>query len=89
MTLPLLRVDHSDAKERAYYHRKAVIVQAPNQATVDKKCVEFRGHGTAVGAHSQLYPRTPNLYRWPRVRLFVFSVDQELSNGNRECPAEL
>ncbi|MGZ8404757.1 MAG: hypothetical protein ACXW38_03725 [Nitrospira sp.] len=40
MTLPLLRVDHSDAKERARYHRKVVVVQAPDQATVDEQFVE-------------------------------------------------
>jgi hypothetical protein len=41
--LPLLHVDHSDAKERARYHRKAVVVHAPDQATVDEKFVEFPG----------------------------------------------
>lgn len=33
----------SDAKERTRSPRKAVVVQAPDQATVDEKYVEFRG----------------------------------------------
>jgi len=32
-----------DAKEQTRYHRKAIVVQAPDQATVDEKFVEFLG----------------------------------------------
>lgn len=45
--------------------------------------------GRWYGTHPQLCPRTPDLYRWPGVRLSVFQVDQELSNGSRECLVEL
>jgi hypothetical protein len=86
----LLRVDHRDAKERAYHHRKAVVAQAPDQATVDEKCVAFRGAGDGGwGPIPSFTPEPPIPHHWLRQRLLVFTVDRELSDGNSQCPAEL
>ncbi|MGZ8380333.1 MAG: hypothetical protein ACXW4C_01990 [Nitrospira sp.] len=81
MTLPLLRVDHSDAKERARYHRKVVVVQAPDQATVDE---QFGGWGP-IPNFAPGPPNPPSLAERTIVR---FTVDRELSDGDRQCPAK-
>jgi hypothetical protein len=59
MTLPLLRGDHRNAKERAGYHRKAVVVQPPDQRLSTRSL------------------------------LIVLTVDQEWSDGNCACAADL
>jgi hypothetical protein len=53
-----------DAKEQTRYHRKAIVVQAPDQATVDEKFVEFPGGMEwGLGSHPQLFPEPPIPHR--------------------------
>jgi len=77
-----------DAKERARYHRKAVVVHAPDQATVDEKFIEFPGAWNGGWGPIPNFAPNPQPPSSAERTIVRFAVDLELSDGDRQCPAE-